>query len=358
MSTSPTQGARGKDRPPLRVAAIGLAHPHIFGMASAVVEAGAEMRWFHPAEDGPEAALAAHFAKLHPSARSARQVSEILEDPEVDLVLCAGIPDERAPLGIEVMRRGLDFMVDKPGFTDLSQLAEARRVQSETGRIYSVCYSERFENRATQKASELVAQGAIGRVLQTIGLGPHRANLANRPEWFFQRARYGGILTDLASHQMDQFLHFTGTRSARVVSSAVANYAHPEQPELEDFGEALLEGEGCSGYVRVDWFTPDGLASWGDGRLVILGTEGTIEVRKNVDIAGRAGGDHLFLVDGKETRYIDCSDTPLRYGTQLLDDVASRSETAMSQAHCFLASELALQAEAQAERRVPREGIS
>ena len=61
--------------------------------------------------------------------------------------------------------------------------------------------------------------------------------------------------------------------------------------------------------IRVDWFTPDGLPTWGDGRLTILGTEGTIELRKYVDIAGRPGGDHLFLVDKKGVRHIDCSGT-------------------------------------------------
>jgi predicted dehydrogenase len=238
--------------------------------------------------------------------------------------------------------------------TDLAQLEEVRRVQAETKRIYSVCFSERFENRATARASELVREGAIGRVLHTIGMGPHRLNAPQRPPWFFQRARYGGILADIASHQMDQFLHFTGSRTARVVASQVANHHHPAWPELEDFGEALLEGEGASGYVRVDWFTPDGLPVWGDGRLALLGTEGTIEVRKYVDPEGRPGGDHVFLVDGRGTRYLDCREVELPYGRLLLDDVANRTETAMSQAHCFAACELALRAQAQARCIAPR----
>jgi predicted dehydrogenase len=319
-------------------------------MAKALVEAGAELVAYFPAD----APLAPVFAKLHPAARAAREAREILEDPSIGLVLGAGVNCERAPLGIEVMRHGKDFFVDKPGFTELGQLEEARRVQRETKRIYFVCFSERFESRATAKASELVGAGAIGRVLHTIGMGPHRLNAAHRPRWFFERARYGGILADIASHQMDQFLHFTGSRTARVVASQVANHHHPDWPELEDFGEALLEGEGASGYVRVDWFTPDGLPVWGDGRLVLLGTGGTLEVRKYVDPEGRPGGDHVFLVDGRGTRYFDCRDVELCYGRLLLDDVANRTETAMSQAHCFAASELALRAQAQAGRIAAR----
>jgi predicted dehydrogenase len=248
------------------------------------------------------------------------------------------------------MRHGKDYMSDKPGFTTLEQLAEARQVQAETQRIYSICYSERFENAATVKAGELVKSGAIGRVIQTIGLGPHRANLPSRPEWFFRREAFGGILADIASHQADQFLFFTGSTSAEIVAAQVANYQHPEYPELEDFGDLTMRGDGGTGYIRVDWFTPNGLAAWGDTRLTILGTEGYIEVRKNIDVAGRPGANHLFLVDHQGTRYMDCNDVPLPYGPQLVSDIINRTETAMTQEHCFLAAELVLRAQAQATR--------
>jgi predicted dehydrogenase len=265
-------------------------------------------------------------------------------------VVSASIPDERAPLGIRVMKHGKDFMVDKPGMTTLEQLAEARKVQAETKRIYSILYSERLENRATVKAGELVKAGAIGRVIQTIGMGPHRMTPKTRPAWFFEKEHYGGILTDIASHQFDQFLFFTGSSKAEVVASQVGNVAHPQWPGLEDFGDVMLHGNGGNGYIRVDWFTPDGLSTWGDGRLTVLGTEGFIEIRKNVDIGGRPGANHLFLVDQKETRYVDAGQQDLPYGTQLVDDVLNRTETAVPQAHTFLAMELALKAEAQAKR--------
>jgi predicted dehydrogenase len=253
------------------------------------------------------------------------------------------------------MRHGKDFMVDKPGMTTLEQLAEVRRVQAETKRIYSILYSERHENKATVRAGELVKAGAIGTVIQTVGLGPHRMNPKTRPAWFFERERYGGILCDIASHQFDQFLVFTGSTRAGVVASQVGNVRHPEYPGLEDFGDVMLRGDGGTGYIRVDWFTPDGLPTWGDTRLTVLGSDGYIEVRKNIDIAGRPGSNHLFLVDQNETRYVDCSATPLTYGERLVDDVLNRTETSMPQAHVFLAMELALRAEGQAQR-LGREG--
>ncbi|MBD0254597.1 MAG: Gfo/Idh/MocA family oxidoreductase [Cytophagales bacterium] len=338
-----TRGATAAAR--IRFAVIGLNHGHIYGQTEAVLRGGGELVSFY----APEADLAAAFAKRYPQAKAARSEKEILEDKSVQLVVSASIPNERAPLGLRVMEHGKDFMVDKPGITTLDQLADVRRVQKATGRIYSIMYSERLENRATVKAGELVKAGAIGKVVQTIGLGPHRMNAGTRPAWFFDPKRFGGILCDIGSHQFDQFLFFTGSTRADVVASQVGNVHHPQYPGFQDFGDVMLRGDGGTGYIRVDWFTPDGLNTWGDGRLTILGTDGYIELRKNVDIAGREGGNHLFLVDKKETRYMDCSQEPLPYGTQLVDDVLNRTETAMPQAHCFLATELALKAQKAAQ---------
>jgi predicted dehydrogenase len=332
--------------PVLDFAVIGINHNHIYAQVNAMLRAGGALAWIY----AKEADLLDAFRKQYPQARVARTEDEVLQDPKVKLVLTSGIPDERAPLAVRAMRHGKDFMSDKPGMTTLEQLADVRKVQAETRRIFSVMFSERFENQATVRAGELVKAGAVGRVLQTVGLGPHRMTPKTRPAWFFERQRYGGILCDIASHQADQFLFFTGSTRAEVVASQVGNLSHPEYPGLEDFGDMLLSGNGGSGYHRVDWFTPDGLATWGDGRLTILGTDGFIEIRKNIDIAGRQLGAHLFLVDQKETKYVDCKDVVLPYGDQLVADVLNRTETAMPQAHCFLAMELVLQAEARARR--------
>ena len=347
--TSGGQTPAAKPTAKIRFASIGLNHGHINGQTQAMLRAGGEL----VAVFAKEPDLLAAYTKRFPQAKAARSEQEILDDPTIQLVVSAAIPDERAPLGIRVMQRGKDYMVDKPGITTLEQLAEVRRVQAQTKRIYSIMYSERFENRATVKAGELVKAGAIGRVMQTIGLGPHRMTPETRPAWFFERARYGGILCDIASHQADQFLYFTGSTQAEVVASQVGNLNNPKYPGLEDFGDVMVRGNGGTGYIRVDWFTPSGLATWGDGRLTILGTDGFIEIRKNIDIGGRTGGSHLFLVDQKETRYVECGEVPLPYGDQLVADILNRTETAMTQQHCFLATELMLKAQKDARRVNP-----
>ena len=310
-------------------------------MVDAVIRGGGELASVYVKE--PE--LLAEFTRRYPTAEVVREEREVLEDPSIALVLSSIVPAQRAPLGIRVIRHGKDFLVDKPGITTLEQLAEVRRVQVQTKRIYSIVYSERLENQATVKAGDLVRSGAIGQVIQTIGLGPHRIHPPDRPAWFWDRSQFGGIICDIGSHQFDQFLFFTGSTTATIVSSQVSNVRHPDHPAFEDFGDVTVRGDKGLGYFRVDWFTPAGLPTWGDGRLTILGTDGYIEIRKYVDLAGREGGSHLFVVDQKGVRYVDAKDVELPFGRQLVDDVLNRTETAMTQAHCFQATELALLAQ-------------
>ncbi|MGV1836780.1 Gfo/Idh/MocA family protein [Rhizobium rhizogenes] len=329
----------------LRFAAIGINHDHIYGQVNVMLRAGAELVAFHAIEDD----LAAVFAERFPQAKRVADKKEILEDRSIALIVSATISSERAGLAIEAMRHGKDVMLDKPGMVTLDQLAEVRRVQAETKRIVSILYSEHFETASTVKAGELVKAGAIGKVIHTTGLGPHRLRKPTRPEWFFDRKRYGGIIADIASHQCEQFLFFAGSLEAEILSATVSNRANPETPGLQDYGDFHVRTPDVTGYVRVDWFTPDGLSTWGDGRLFIVGTEGTIELRKYIDVAGRPGTDHLFLTDRKGMQHIDCSDVDLPFGRQLAADIRDRTETAMGQEHCFKAMELALKAQALAE---------
>lgn len=337
----------------IKFAVININHPHIYGMTDAIKRGGGELVALYAKEQD----LASAFLKTYPEAKLAKNEIEILEDPSIQLVLSSGIPDERAPLGIRVMQHGKDYLTDKPGIITLEQFAAVKKVQKETKRIYSIMYSERFENKGTEKASQLVKAGAIGKVIQTVNLAPHRISnnigktgLAVRPDWFWDKKRFGGILTDIGSHQFDQYLHFTGSTEAQVLMSQTGNVHHPEAPLFEDFGDVMLSGNGGAGYIRVDWFTPDGLDTWGDGRLTILGTDGYIEVRKNTDIvSGNKGGNHLYMVNKKEMIHMDCNNEVLPFGPLLVDDILNRTETAMTQAHCFLATELALKAQKNAK---------
>lgn len=322
----------------IRFSVIGLNHGHIYGMVDSLIEGGGTLVAVYSRE--PE--LLPGFTKRYPDTKVAKTEAEIIDDNSIQLVASAGIPVERAPLGIRVMQSGKDYMADKPGILTLDQLAEVKKLQKETKRIYSIVYSERLGNRASVQAGELVQAGAIGKVVQTIGLGPHRMNPKSRPDWFFDPEKAGGILCDIGSHQCDQFLYYTGSKQAEVNYAQVGNFNIPNYPKYHDFGDMSVRSKHATGYIRIDWFTPDGLGTWGDGRTFILGTEGYIEMRKYIDIAGRTGENHLFLVNQKETKYFDCSQLTMPYGEQLVRDVVHRTETAMTQDHCYLATELAL----------------
>ena len=330
----------------MKFAAIGIDHRHIFGMAANLMAEGAEFAgWWTEGEPEPPEG----FVKRFPDVPRVDHWQALLDDPSIDLIVISCIPRDRAAHAIAAMAAGKDVMTDKPGCTTMAQLDAIMAMQAKTGRIWSVDFSERFEVPAVTRAAELVAQGAIGRVVQTVGLGPHRLNRATRPDWFFDRAAYGGILTDIASHQIDQFLFFTGAKDAQITLASVANIAHPDDPGLQDFGEIALSAPEGRGYIRVDWFTPDALPTWGDGRLTILGTEGYIELRKYVDVGGRPGTDHLVLVNGDRCEMIDASDAGLPYFARIIADIRDRTETAMPQEHAFTVMRLALQAQAMAE---------
>jgi predicted dehydrogenase len=331
---------------PIRFAALGLDHRHIYGMAKNMQAVGGEfVGWW---TDGNPGTLDG-FNKRFPAAARFDDRHQLLEDPSIDLILIAAIPCDRASLAIEAMENGKDVMVDKPGCTTQAQLEDIKACVARTGRIWSINFSERFEVASVTKAAELVREGAIGKVVQTAGLGPHRLNRPTRPDWFFDKSAYGGIICDIASHQIDQFLYFTGSDDAKVTMASVGNFANPQDPGLQDFGQLSLTSEQGHGYIRVDWYTPDALPTWGDGRLTILGTQGYIELRKYVDVARDDATDHLYLVNGTRCEHIDCRDAGYPYFTNLANDIRNRTETAMSQSHCFKVMELALKAQSMAD---------
>ncbi|MCB1342939.1 MAG: Gfo/Idh/MocA family oxidoreductase [Pseudooceanicola sp.] len=325
----------------MRFAALGMDHRHIYGMSQGMIDAGAELAgWWSEGEPQPLEG----FVKRYPDAPH-RELADILEDDSIPLVLIACRPDRRASLAIRAMRAGKDVMVDKPGCITQDEVDRLRAVVAETGRIWSVNFSERFEVPATTVATQLVQSGAIGKVVQTVGLGPHRLNAPTRPDWFFDARTYGGILTDIGSHQIEQFLHFTGSEDAEITLATVGNFNNRHTPAFEDFGQIALRSGDAQAYIRVDWYTADALPNWGDGRLFLTGTEGSIELRKYVDVDGRPGTDHLFLVNGTRCEYIDCAGAPLPYFAALMADVRDRTETAIPQARTFRVCELAIEAQ-------------
>jgi predicted dehydrogenase len=327
---------------------VGLDHRHIYDLTAGLLAAGLACAGYWP--ETSDKRVLEGFQKRFPQLVAVADKEALLADPSAGIMVCAAIPRDRAALAIAAMQHGKDVLMDKPGVTNAEDLAALERAVAETGRIFSVSFSERFLVPSTLAALRLIRAGEIGRVVQTTGLGPHRLNKALRPDWFFDPAAYGGILCDIASHQIDQFLVFTGSEDASIVTSTVGCFDDARAPGHENFGEILMRSASASGYCRVDWFTPDGLPTWGDGRLVVVGTEGTIELRKYLDIEGRAGADHLFLSNKAGTRYVDCSGEPMTYFADFARDCRQRTQFVMQQSHVFTVCRLAIAAQAHATR--------
>lgn len=333
---------------PLKFAAVGLNHRHVFGMAAGMIDVGGQFACFWT--DGEPQPMAG-FKKRFPDVPRMTDLTEVLEDESIDLILIAAPPADRASLALAAMRHGKDVMLDKPGCLTSAELTDIETCIAETGRIWSVNFSERFEVPAVTVADQLLAEGRIGKVVQTLGIAPHRLNAQIRPDWFWNPVDYGGIIGDIGTHQIDQFLHFTGAQDARIAHAAVGNFNTPDHPAFEDFGEINLVADDVQGYARLDWYTPDAAPNWGDGRLTILGTEGYIELRKYFDVCGKPGTDHVFLVNGTEYQRFDAAGAGTPYFQRLADDVRNRTATACAQSHTLTVMRLAMDAQTMAERR-------
>lgn len=348
---------KGKPNPVVKkgefvFAAIGLDHGHIYGMTNGLLEAGATLKWVYDPDSEKVERFLEEYGKE--GVKAAESEEQIFQDEEVRLVAAACVTSERAALGIRCMKAGKDYFVDKAPLTTLGQLELVKQTIKETGKKYMVSYSERLQVESAVYAGDLVKNGAIGKVIQVIGMGPHRLNADSRPAWFFEKEKYGGILCDIGSHQIEQFLYYTGATDATITESKIGNYAHPEYPELDDFGDATLVGDnGATGYFRVDWFTPDGLSTWGDGRTFILGTEGYIELRKYVDVAKSDESDNVYWVNQEGEHYINVhGKVGFPYFGQLILDCINRTENAMTQKHALKAAELCVKAQMLARKVV------
>ena len=350
-SNGMTYAPKGKPAPVVKpgefiFSAAHLDHGHIYGMTNALLEAGGTLKYVYD----PDPNKVANFVKTYPQVQVALSEEQVLLDRDTHMIAGAHITSERGPFGLRVLGAGKDYFTDKAPFTTMAQLNAAREMVRATGRKYMCYYGERIHCQAATLAGQMIAAGEIGEVVHVEGFGPHRLMAHARPAWFFEREKYGGILCDIGSHQIEQYMYFTGEEEAEVTYSRIANYANPDHPELEDFGDCNIVGaKGTTNYFRVDWFTPDGLRTWGDGRTLIIGTKGYIELRKYVNITtDMEGGDHVFLVNQQQEKYYNADGIGCPFFGELILDSLNRTEKAMTQHHAFKAAELCLQAQAQA----------
>lgn len=332
-----------------RIALVGADHNHLYEIIARLVKAGAEA-----AAHTTEGQFAEHYSGWQADSVE-MSYDEILADDSIDLVVTAAIPNRRADIALAAIAAGKHVISDKPGLTTMTQLDAIRAaVATRPGRPWTVLFTERFENRAINEAVRLARSGAVGDVVHVVGAGPHTMWAKRRPDWFWDPEATGGILVDIGSHQVDQLLSITGATAADVsiVASAVGNVASPDHPAMQDIGSMTLavhgSARGTVGDHRLDFLTARGLGTWGDCRLTIVGTEGTIEARANVDVAGAEGAEHLIVVDAEGTRRVDISGVVVDWGEQLLADLVDDGERLMTQQHAIDVTDVCLRARASA----------
>ncbi len=331
----------------MRFAVIGLSHAHIFSMTESILGVpGVACGGFCPEDTPVGVGFAGRFADLPRRSRD-----DLLGDPAIDLVLCADVNGLRGSVLVAALEAGKHVFVDKPPVTTLEQLDAVQRAAEASGKLFFVYFGERLENPLPIKARQLVREGRIGRTVNYIGLGPHKLSIEHRPAWMFDPELYGGILNDIAVHQVELFRWLTGERVARF-RSRVGNFATPQHPTFQDFGDTWFEGEGgTAGYVRVDWFTPDALPTWGDIRQMLVGSEGTLELRNNINIGSADPKPVLLLATrGSVPEAVDVADVDVGWAAQLVADVRDGVNRLMPHEETFAALRTVLSMQQQAER--------
>ncbi|WP_428535011.1 Gfo/Idh/MocA family protein [Rhodopila sp.] len=331
-----------------RFAAVGLDHRHVYDLTAGLLAAGAVCVGHDP--ESSDSRVLAGFRKRFPEVPAVGR-DRLLDDPSIDFIVLCSVPRDRAGMAVRAMRCGKDVMVDKPGVTTPDQLVAVEAAVAQTGRIFSIALG-RLTSASVQAALAVARSGELGRLVSLTSLAPHRLNRALRPAWFFEREAYGGIINDIGLHSIDQFLAFAEVSDATIAAATIGCFG-TAPAGFEDFAEITLRSAAMTGTLRLDWFTPEGLADWGDGRLFVVGTEGTLELRKNLDLEGRPGGDHMFVTDKQRTRYQDCAAWPLTYYRDFLDDVRDRGGRMAEDGRLFSACRLALRCQAAAHRFLP-----
>ena len=325
---------------PPAFAVVGARHSHILGQAQALADAGACAAMIWEPDDRAYAA----FARAFPDVERVHDLDVILCADAIGFVTAAPIAAERAWLGIQCLEAGKDYLVDKPGVLTRFELEAVQHACERTGRRFIVWFHERLSSPATLAALDLVHAGTIGDLVGCTILAPHQLRPSERPDWFWAPEFAGDIIVDLGSHHFDLLLEATGNAPLEV-TSAVADCVHfSEHDGFLDLATVTVVGPNFQATIHLDWLSPDTLGTWGAGRIFFRGTRGYLEVRREIDLAGRPGSNHLLWVNESGSHREQWDGRTLRFASDYLADLASGAHTAIDPDRWRQASRLALDA--------------
>jgi predicted dehydrogenase len=253
---------------PLPIAIIGAAHSHLDYVLDEVAAGGAA-RIVAVVEHDP-----ARLASLRQRTGAPGYADHQAMLREHRIAAAAVVTEfgDRARIVADLAAQGILSIVDKPlavRMADLDAVTTALR-----GRDLVALMLEKRFYPVTLALRELVAAGRIGQIVAIHATGPHKLRPAGRPAWLFDQASYGGILADLAVHDIDLALLLCGAGSGQV-SGWISPLAAPGTAAFAGFGRALVSCDGGPQIaIEVDWLQPDASPRHGDYAMRVTGTHG------------------------------------------------------------------------------------
>src|SRR5690625_333855 len=256
----------------IRLAMAGIAHPH----AHYVLDELAYQSEVHlVAAANVEPGTIGHRT-LPASTTVYENHRQMLDQHYVDVVVVCGIYSQRADMIVDALASDADVLADKPLCTELEDLDRIQQAAVNSRRVVSTMFEKRA-HPVTLATRKVVDDGELGQIALVAATGPHKLNYATRPEWFFDGEKYGGILADLAVHDIDLVLLFTGIRNG-VVSGHQSNLALPQHPGFSDAGAAFFTSNNVASTLEAHWMWPAASPFHGHYRMRLTGTRGTAEL--------------------------------------------------------------------------------
>jgi predicted dehydrogenase len=205
------------------------------------------------------------LAKMFPGTRVYTTYRQMIEDPQVELIVVSTRSHEHAPMSIAAMRGSKDVLVEKPIATTLRDADRMIKVARETGQRLLVRQNRRFDPHFLH-ARELIQSGKLGKVF-SISLRQH--GYQHRADWQTLRKYGGGQLLNWGPHVVDWGMRLLGSPAVDVWSDLkrIASAG-----DAEDHVKLIIRGEnGCVLDIEIST-----AAAIGGASVHILGEYGAL----------------------------------------------------------------------------------
>lgn len=235
-------------------------------------------------------------------------------------------------VALECVRRGIHVFCEKPLALDFRSLEQLRNEHAASGVRLGMMLNYRYDPRF-RTASALVRGGRIGAVATGYAQKSYRFGV--RPDYYRQRATFGGLIPWVGIHAIDWFRYVSGIGYTSVAASH-SNLGQPDYPGLEDSASCLFTlANGGSATMCFDYLRPMGAKTHGDDRLRVVGTEAILEIREDIG---------LVILDESGENPVETSAPPRGLFEDFLAGVREGTDCLISADDAFEVTRIALEA--------------